>query len=146
VSRNRSRASHRPRCSIQAGSGYHNGTLADHGADRLRPGLHCGTRGLTDYVAAGGHRPPVVKASNSALPSSDVQHPTGRRPDRRQAHIGPPKSDAGVRDVAIPPHLIPPLHTRCAMCCQHAAQGRDAEMAKRLSAPAVGPSDQDGQR
>jgi hypothetical protein len=48
-----------------------------------------------------GIGPPVVKAENSALPASYVQHPTGHRPDRRQAHIGPPKFDAGVRDVAI---------------------------------------------
>ena len=33
--------------------------------------------------------------------------PARRRPCRRRAVVGTPKSDAGVRDVAIPPHLLP---------------------------------------
>jgi integrase len=36
--------------------------------------------------------------------------------------VGTPKSDAGVRDVAIPPHLIPALKAHIA---EHAAWGRD---------------------
>lgn len=36
--------------------------------------------------------------------------------------IGPPKSDAGVRDVAIPPHLVPLVKAHIA---EHAAWGRD---------------------
>jgi integrase len=37
--------------------------------------------------------------------------------------IGPPKSDAGVRDVAIPPHLLPMVRDHLA---RHTASGKDA--------------------
>lgn len=37
--------------------------------------------------------------------------------------IGPPKSDAGVRDVAIPPHLVPLVKDHLS---KHTAPGRDA--------------------
>ena len=37
--------------------------------------------------------------------------------------IGPPKSDAGVRDVAIPPHLVPLVKDHLS---NHTAPGRDA--------------------
>ena len=37
--------------------------------------------------------------------------------------IGPPKSDAGVRDVAIPPHLVPLVKDHLA---NHTAPGKDA--------------------
>ena len=37
--------------------------------------------------------------------------------------IGPPKSDAGVRDVAIPPHLVPLVKDHLA---DHTARGKDA--------------------
>jgi integrase len=37
--------------------------------------------------------------------------------------VGPPKSAAGVRDVAIPPHLVPVLAAHLA---EHAAPGQDA--------------------
>jgi integrase len=36
--------------------------------------------------------------------------------------VGTPKSDAGVRDVAIPPHLLPALKAHVA---EHAARGKD---------------------
>lgn len=36
--------------------------------------------------------------------------------------VGPPKSDAGVRDVAIPPHLIPSVKDHLS---DHTAPGRD---------------------
>ena len=36
---------------------------------------------------------------------------------------GPPKSEAGVRDVAVPPHLLPELAAHLAA---HARPGRDA--------------------
>jgi hypothetical protein len=39
-----------------------------------------------------------------------------------EAIVGTPKSDAGIRDVAVPPHLIPILKTHIA---EHAAFGRD---------------------
>lgn len=38
-----------------------------------------------------------------------------------RAEVTTPKSDAGVRDVAIPPHLVPLL---AAHLCEHAAPGR----------------------
>ncbi|MCB0909685.1 MAG: site-specific integrase, partial [Nocardioidaceae bacterium] len=37
--------------------------------------------------------------------------------------VGPPKTDAGIRDVAIPPHLMPAVRNHLA---QHTASGRDA--------------------
>ncbi len=37
--------------------------------------------------------------------------------------VGPPKSDAGVRDVAIPPHLLPLVKDHLS---DHTAKGRDA--------------------
>lgn len=37
--------------------------------------------------------------------------------------IGPPKTDAGIRDVAIPPHLMPAVRNHLA---QHTASGRDS--------------------
>lgn len=39
-----------------------------------------------------------------------------------QAFVGTPKTDAGTRDVAIPPHLMPALRDHLA---EHAAAGRD---------------------
>lgn len=45
-----------------------------------------------------------------------VTHPKGG------PFVGPPKTAAGIRDVAIPPHLIPVLRTHVE---QHAAWGRD---------------------
>lgn len=38
-------------------------------------------------------------------------------------HVGPPKSDAGVRDVHVPPHLVPMLKHHLT---QHVGKGRDA--------------------
>lgn len=38
-------------------------------------------------------------------------------------HVGPPKSDAGIRDVHIPPHLVPMLEDHLA---QHVGKSRDA--------------------
>ncbi len=37
--------------------------------------------------------------------------------------VGAPKSDAGVRDVAIPPHLVPVVKAHLK---QHVGPGRDA--------------------
>ncbi|MCB0909956.1 MAG: site-specific integrase [Nocardioidaceae bacterium] len=37
--------------------------------------------------------------------------------------IGPPKTEAGIRDVAIPPHLLPMIETHLA---DHTGRGRDA--------------------
>lgn len=37
--------------------------------------------------------------------------------------VGPPKSDAGVRDVAIPPHLVPLVKDHLS---DHTAPGKDA--------------------
>jgi integrase len=37
--------------------------------------------------------------------------------------VGPPKSDAGVRDVAIPPHLVPLVKDHLS---EHTAPGKDA--------------------
>lgn len=37
--------------------------------------------------------------------------------------VGPPQSDAGVRDVAIPPHLVPLVVDHLS---DHAAPGKDA--------------------
>jgi integrase len=42
---------------------------------------------------------------------------------RVRAFVGAPKSQAGVRDVAIPPHLVPMLKSHLA---EHVAPGRDA--------------------
>ena len=48
--------------------------------------------------------------------------------------VGSPQSEAGIRNVAIPPHLIPVLarigHStpQAALRYQHAARGRDAEV------------------
>ncbi|MFV0464158.1 MAG: tyrosine-type recombinase/integrase [Nostocoides sp.] len=47
--------------------------------------------------------------------------------------VGPPKSDAGVRDVAIPPHLVPMVKKHLA---DHTAAGADA-----LLFPAAADSD-----
>ena len=64
------------------------------------------------------------------LRRGDIDLRTGRVKIRRavvrvggQFIIGPPKSDAGVRDVAIPPHL---LATVKAHLSQHTASGKDA--------------------
>jgi hypothetical protein len=62
VSRNRSRASHRPRCSIQAGSGYHNGTLTDHGANVCDQGCIVVRGDCPTASPPMGIGPPVVKA------------------------------------------------------------------------------------
>ena len=43
--------------------------------------------------------------------------------DKAQAIVGTPKSDAGVRDVAIPPHLIPMLEAHLAEFAQPGAKG-----------------------
>jgi hypothetical protein len=37
--------------------------------------------------------------------------------------VGPPKSDAGTRNIAIPPHLMPALRTHIT---EHMAFGKDA--------------------
>ena len=37
--------------------------------------------------------------------------------------VGPPKSDAGSRDVAIPPHLVPLVKDHLS---RHTASGKDA--------------------
>jgi integrase len=63
------------------------------------------------------------------LRRSDLDLKNGRIKIRRavvhvdgKAIVGTPKSDAGIRDVAIPPHLIPILEAHVA---EHAAFGRD---------------------
>lgn len=37
---------------------------------------------------------------------------------RAEMIVGPPKTDAGIRDVAIPPHLIPSVSSGCATTAQ----------------------------
>ena len=44
-------------------------------------------------------------------------------PDKAMAIVGTPKSDAGVRDVAIPPHLISMLEAHLAAFAQHGNKG-----------------------
>jgi integrase len=63
------------------------------------------------------------------LRRSDLDLPNGRIKIRRavvrangEVIVGSPKSDAGTRDVAIPPHLVPVLKAHVA---EHAAFGRD---------------------
>jgi integrase len=63
------------------------------------------------------------------LRRSDIDVKNGRIKIRRavvhvdgNAIVGTPKSDAGIRDVAIPPHLLPILKAHIA---EHAAFGRD---------------------
>ena len=63
------------------------------------------------------------------LRRSDIDMKNGRIKIRRavvhvdgEAIVGTPKSDAGIRDVVVPPHLIPILKTHIA---EHAAFGRD---------------------
>jgi integrase len=63
------------------------------------------------------------------LRRSDIDLKNGRIKIRRavvhvngKAIVGTPKSDAGVRDVAIPPHLLPTVKTHIA---EHAQFGRD---------------------
>jgi integrase len=63
------------------------------------------------------------------LRRSDIDMKNGRiRVRRAVVHVGgkpvvtTPKSDAGIRDVAIPPHLLPILKTHIA---EHAEFGRD---------------------
>jgi integrase len=63
------------------------------------------------------------------LRRSDIDQKNGRIRIRRavvhvdgKAIVGTPKSDAGTRDVAIPPHLLPILKTHIA---DHAEFGRD---------------------
>lgn len=63
------------------------------------------------------------------LRRSDIDMKNGRIKVRRavvhvdgKAMVGTPKSDAGIRDVAIPPHLIPMLKSHIA---DHAEFGRD---------------------
>jgi integrase len=63
------------------------------------------------------------------LRRSDIDMKNGRIKIRRavvhvngKAIVGTPKSDAGTRDVAVPPHLIPILKTHIA---EHAQFGRD---------------------
>jgi len=48
--------------------------------------------------------------------------------------VGTPKTDAGIRDVAIPPHLVPMVKTHLS---QHTGPGRDA-----LLFPAAGDENQ----
>lgn len=64
------------------------------------------------------------------LRRGDVDLKAGRLRIRRgvtrtagAVHVGTPKSDAGIRDVAIPPHLIPVLRAHLA---EHTGRGRDA--------------------
>ena len=63
------------------------------------------------------------------LRRSDIDMKNGRIKIRRavvhvdgEAIVGTPKSDAGIREVVVPPHLIPILKTHIA---EHAAFGRD---------------------
>ena len=63
------------------------------------------------------------------LRRSDIDMKNGRIKIRRavvhvdgEAIVGTPKSDAGIRDVAIPPHLLPILKAHIA---EHAEFGRD---------------------
>jgi integrase len=68
-------------------------------------------------------------AELTELRRSDIDMKNGRiRVRRAVVHVGgksmvtTPKSDAGVRDVAVPPHLLPILKTHIA---EHAEFGRD---------------------
>jgi integrase len=63
------------------------------------------------------------------LRRSDIDMKNGRIKIRRavvhvngEAIVGTPKSDAGIRDVAIPPHLLPTVKAHVA---EHAQFGRD---------------------
>lgn len=77
------------------------------------------------------------------LRRSDLDLKAGKIKIRRAATVvdgrvvvGPPKSDAGVRDVAIPPHLVPVIREHVA---EHAGWGRDG-----LVFPAVQSGEQIG--
>jgi integrase len=51
-----------------------------------------------------------------------------------QVTVGTPKSSAGVRDVAVPPHLLPVLHEHFNT---HVGEGRDALVFPSVKDPAV---------
>ena len=79
---------------------------------------------------AGGVVRAAVRRAGRAAPQrhrsrANERHPcpARRRARRRQVLVGTPKSDAGIRDVAIPPHLIPVIEAHLA---NNVAGGRDA--------------------
>lgn len=53
---------------------------------------------------------------------------------RGQVTVGSPKSDAGVRDVAIPPHLVPLLEAHLE---EHVGSDRDALVFSAVNDPSV---------
>lgn len=78
------------------------------------------------------------------LRRSDLDMKNGRIKVRRavvrfdgQTLVGTPKSDAGIRDVAIPPHLLPALKTHLA---EHVEFGRDALLFPSVSGGHLTPS------